>query len=601
MPTDVTRLSDLRQELNTRGLDGFFIPLTDEHMSEYIGAYAQRLTWLTGFDGSAGFVAVLASEACIFVDGRYTLQVRDQVDPDLFQYGTLTESALQSWVTDRLTEGSKIGFDPSLATTAWASRMEKALGRAGISLTPETENPVDAVWPDRPREPLSPVRVHREDYAGESAASKRARVAEILRAQRADCAVITLLDSLAWAFNIRGSDVERTPVVHAYALLHADETADLFIEDAKLSDEVRHHLGHSVRIAPRAAFFKTLETLGAAGTGVLLDPNTANARIFKSLTDSRATILEADEPTILMKAVKNEIEQKGTRAAHIRDGAAVTNFLAWFEEAALQGNQDELSVAARLWAERQKTGLVLDSSFDTISGSGPNGAIMHYRVTEATNRAIKKGDVYLVDSGAQYLDGTTDITRTTQVGIADPEVMDRYTRVLKGHIAIATARFPKGTSGQALDSFARRPLWEVGLDFAHGTGHGVGSYLAVHEGPQRIAKVSSPVPLQPGMILSNEPGYYKPGAYGIRIENLVLVTELETDGEETLYGFETLTLAPYERKLINVALLTDDERAWVDAYHARVRAELSPIVDDTARPWLEAMTQPLIDQAVAAE
>ncbi len=592
MTTNPENMSALRAELKSRGLNGFIVPLTDEHMSEYVGAYAGRLGWLTGFGGSAGNAAVLTDSAAIFVDGRYTLQVREQVNADIFAPLHFQEYPLLKWVADHAGEGAKVGYDPELATIGWVEDAAAQLAKAGIELVAVDRNPIDAVWTARPAEPLNPVAAHDDRYAGRTAAEKRADVADVLAAEGADAAVITMLDSVAWAFNIRSKDVENTPVAHAFAVLRADESATLFVNPEKMNEAVRTALGNRVSIEPRSAFYTHLAELGAEGKTVLVDRVTNNAKIFKTLVDAGAALVEGEDPCILPKAVKNTTEQQGARDAHIRDGAAITEFLHWLSVEAPTGTVDELKAVAKLWSFRQKRDLITDNSFDTISAAGPNGAHCHYRVDENSNLPLEMNSLYLVDSGGQYLDGTTDITRTIAVGKPTDEMRENFTRVLKGHIALATAKFPKGTPGMALDALARRPLWDIGLDYDHGTGHGVGSFLAVHEGPQRIAKGSSDVALEPGMILSNEPGYYKAHEYGIRIENLVLVTAASTDPEDRgMMQFETLTHAPIDRNLVNTSLLTKGELAWLNAYHADVFRKISPLVDGDALAWLEAATE----------
>ncbi|HEY0315107.1 MAG TPA: aminopeptidase P family protein [Sphingomonas sp.] len=596
MSSYADRLAALRDELARRRLDGFVVPLTDEHMSEYVGAYAQRLAWLTGFEGSAGTAVVLPEEAAIFVDGRYTLQVREQVSADQWSYQSVPETSVSGWLKGHAPEGGRIGYDPWLHTKGWVDAARKALAARGAELVAVETNPIDAVWPDQPLPSNARLVVQPDDLAGQSAAAKRQDVAEWLEQEGADAVVLSALDSIAWAFNVRGQDVSRTPVALAYALIGADATADLFVDPEKVDEAVAAHLGNSVRIQPRGAFAGALD--GLKGKTVSVDPDRAVAAIFDRLKGAGATIVEARDPVVLPKAIKNAIEIAGTTAAHVRDGAAVTRFLHWVDTVAAQGGQDELTAAARLEAFRAETGALKDLSFDTISGAGPNGAVVHYRVSEKTVLPIERGTLYLVDSGGQYADGTTDITRTIAIGEPTAEMKDRFTRVLKGHIALARAVFPQGTRGTQLDTLARQYLWEAGLDYAHGTGHGVGSYLAVHEGPQRIAtptgQPGGDEPLRAGMILSNEPGYYKTGAYGIRIENLVLVEDRAVEGaEKRLLGFRTLTLAPIDRRLVELSMLSPAERAWLDAYHARVRDEIGPLVPAEVKTWLDQATAPL--------
>jgi Xaa-Pro aminopeptidase len=597
MSTYAARLAALREELARRRLDGFVVPLTDEHMSEYVGAYAQRLAWLTGFEGSAGTAVVLPEEAAIFVDGRYTLQVREQVSADEWSYQSIPATSVSGWLKDHAPDGGRIGYDPWLHTKTWAQGATRALKSRGAELVAVETNPVDSVWPDQPAPSDARLVVQPDALAGRSAAAKRQDVADWLEQEGADAVVLSALDSIAWAFNVRGRDVARTPVALAYALVRADATAELFVDPEKIDETVARHLGNGVTVKPRTAFAPALDAL--AGKTVSVDPGRAVAAIFQRLTDAGATLAEARDPTVLPKAIKNEAEIAGTVAAHLRDGAAVTRFLHWVATVATRGGQDELTAQAQLQAFREETGQLQDLSFDTISGSGPNGAVVHYRASEKTVRPIEPGTLYLVDSGGQYEDGTTDITRTLAIGEPTAEMRDRFTRVLKGHIALATALFPEGTRGSQLDTLARQYLWQVGLDYAHGTGHGVGSYLSVHEGPQRIsppggAQSGGDEPLQRGMILSNEPGYYKTGDYGIRIENLVLVAPREVDGaEKPLLGFDTITLAPIDRTLIEAAMLTPAERQWLDAYHARVEREIGPLLPVDVKAWLEAQCAPL--------
>jgi Xaa-Pro aminopeptidase len=596
MSSYADRLAALRDELARRRLDGFVVPLTDEHMSEYVGAYAQRLAWLTGFEGSAGTAVVLPEQAAIFVDGRYTLQVREQVSADQWSYQSVPETSVSAWLKEHAPRGGRIGYDPWLHTKGWVDAATRALAARGAELVAVETNPIDAVWPDQPLPSDARLVVQPDALAGQSAAAKRQDIAEWLDAQGADAVVLSALDSIAWAFNVRGTDVSRTPVALAYALVGADATADLFVDPEKVDEAVAQHLGNSVRIQPRTAFAGALA--GLSGKRVSVDPDRAVAAIFERLKAAGATVSEGRDPTILPKAIKNPVEIAGTTAAHVRDGAAVTRFLHWVDTVAAEGGQDELTAAARLEAFRAETGALRDLSFDTISGAGPNGAVVHYRVSEKTVLPIERGSLYLVDSGGQYADGTTDITRTIAIGDPTAEMRDRFTRVLKGHIALARAIFPQGTRGTQLDTLARQYLWEAGLDYAHGTGHGVGSYLSVHEGPQRIAtpngQPGGDEPLRAGMILSNEPGYYKTGAYGIRIENLVLVEDRTVAGaEKPLLGFHTITLAPIDRRLVEAAMLSPAERDWLDAYHARVRREIGALVPAEVQAWLEQATAPL--------
>jgi len=597
------RLARVRAALKALGLDGFVVPISDEHMSEYVGDYAQRMAWLTGFGGSAGTAAVLPTKAAVFIDGRYTVQVRDQVDGSLFDYVGVPQSSVAEWLGANVSAGQKVGFDPWLHGIDWARSLGRALTAKGAQLVAVDKNPLDAAWDDQPEPSAAPVAVHEVALAGQSAVEKREVIADWLKANGLDTTVMTALDSIAWTFNIRGTDVSHTPVGLAFAMLHSDATADLFIAPEKVTDAVRAHLGNSVRIHDRDAFEAALAD--CKDKKVAVDPDRAVAAIFTALEAAGAKTERHRDPAVLPKAIKNDVELGGTRAAHVRDGVAVARFLQWMEDVAPQGGLDELGAAAKLRAFREESGSLIDLSFDTISAAGPNGALPHYKVDETTNRAIETGTLYLVDSGGQYADGTTDITRTIAIGAPTAEMRRRFTQVLKGHIALATARFPKGTRGSQLDILARQYLWADGVDYAHGTGHGVGAYLAVHEGPQRIAKpaggqAGTEEPLHAGMILSNEPGYYKAGAFGIRIENLVIVVPLSIDGaEEDMLGFETITFAPIAQNLVETALLSPAEADWLDAYHAEVFAKLAPGMSDADRAWLEAACAPL-DRTPAA-
>ncbi|MBT9291396.1 aminopeptidase P family protein [Prosthecodimorpha staleyi] len=588
------RVAALRAELDRRGLDGFVIPRADEHQNEYVPASADRLRWLTGFTGSAGAAIVLRDRAAILVDGRYTLQAQVQVDMAVFDLVDIVETPVADWLEKNLAPGARLGLDPWLHTIGGMRRLKKAAEKAGAEIVAVDGNPLDAVWVDRPAPPLGAVALHPPEFAGETAAAKLQRLAAILADRKADAAILSQPDSIAWAFNIRGSDVSHTPLPISYAVLHREGRPELFIDGRKLGNEVRAALEDIADVAEPGAFPAALGALGAAKAAVLVDPAWTSEAVAGAITAAGGSLVEGEDPVLKPRALKNAAEIAGARAAHLRDAAAYVAYLAWFDREAPKGGLDEIGAVEMLEAFRAKTGALLDISFDTISGAGPNGAIVHYRVTRATNRPIEPNSVFLLDSGAQYRDGTTDITRTLAVGAPDPEARQRATLVLKGHLAISMARFPKGTTGAQLDTLARIALWQAGLDYDHGTGHGVGSFLSVHEGPHRIAKTGM-VALEPGMIVSNEPGYYKTGAYGIRIENLVLVTEPEAipGGERAMLGFETLTLVPYDRRLIDTDLLTAAERAWIDAYHARVRATVGPRVDAETGAWLDAATAPL--------
>jgi Xaa-Pro aminopeptidase len=603
MQTHEARLAALREELKRRDLSGFIVPISDEHMSEYVGDYAQRLAWLTGFGGSAGFAAITLTHAAIFVDGRYTVQVREQVSGELFDYCNIPSESLAGWLTKACEEGARIAYDPWLHTAGWAATLERALAPSGIVLVAAVSNPIDAVWADQPAPSPAPALVHDDALAGRSSADKRAAIADWLANQGHDAVVIPAVDSIAWLLNIRGSDVARTPVALSFVIAHKDGSAELFIAPEKVTPALNQHLGNAVCVRDRSAFIQGLGEL--AGKRVAVDPEFGVAAIAQTLEAAGAVVVLAQDPTILAKALKNEAEKAGHRDAQARDGAAVSKFLRWLEVEGPTGTVDELSAAARLAEFRREDFGLKDLSFDTISAAASHAALPHYKVDEDSNIPIPPGSIYLVDSGGQYVSeagsGTTDITRTVWIGPGKPttEMRDRFTRVLKGHIQLDRAVFPQGTSGGQLDALARQFLWEAGVDYAHGTGHGVGSFLGVHEGPQRIAKPSggqagTGQELFAGMILSNEPGYYKPGEFGIRIENLVLVEKREIAGAEGHYlGFETLTFVPIDRTLIDTSLLTAEEIVWVDAYHARVRALLAPLLTGDDLAWLERETQPL--------
>jgi Xaa-Pro aminopeptidase len=587
--TCAPRLKLLREELSRRGLDGFIVPRADEHQGEYVPRRAERLAWLTAFTGSAGIAVVLADKAAIFVDGRYTLMVRGQTDTALIEPRDLIAEGPGAWLEKNAPKGAKIGFDPWLHTAAAIDALGHSVQKAGATLVACTTNPVDAVWQDQPGAPTAKAVPHRFNLAGEAAEAKRTRIAEEVKAKGADALVLTMPDSLAWLLNIRGDDVPHTPFALSFAVLHSDGTADWFLDQRKTSPELIQHLGNAVRLRQPADFAPSLAAL--TGKTVAVDPGTAAAAIFAALETAGATTLRIADPCQLAKACKNSIEVEGMRKAHLRDGIAMAKFLAWFAQEAPKGGLDEIGAAEKLEAFRSASEHLTDLSFDSISATREHAAIPHYHVTRTSNLPIKLDSIYLIDSGGQYPDGTTDITRTVIVGTPTNEMKDRFTRVLKGHIALATARFPEGTTGAALDSFARRPLWEAGLDYDHGTGHGVGSYLSVHEGPQSISKRPILQVLKPGMIISNEPGYYKAGEYGIRIENLVVVQDCAEKAEREMLEFETITLAPIDLELIEPLLLTEAEINWLNAYHKRVRESLSRLVDDETRIWLDQATR----------
>lgn len=591
-PPDATqsRVAAIRAELAKRGLAGVIVPRGDAHMGEYVAPHDERLAWATGFTGSAGMAIIMTTQAAVFIDGRYTLQVRDQVDLSIFAPQHLIDEPPSSWLSAHVKPGDRIAFDPRLHTPGGIEPLERAVKGAGGTLVSVEDSPTDAAWADQPEPPLAPVVIHPLEIAGEAAADKRARIGEAIRQAKADAAVLTLPESIAWLLNIRGGDVGHTPLPHAFAILKADGAVDLFLDERKMTDGLAAHLGNGVRIRPPAEFGPALDAL--KDTAVLADPSTASVWVFDRLTKAGAKIVRGADPVLLPKAQKNEAELNGVRAAHIRDGAALTRFLRWVQKEGPTGKITEIDACRALEDFRHETGQLKDVSFDSISGSGPNGAIVHYRVTQKTDRQLRGGELFLIDSGGQYVDATTDVTRTVALGEPSAEMKDRFTRVLKGHIALATARFPAGTTGAQLDSLARAPLWAVGLDYDHGTGHGVGAYLSVHEGPQSISKRPIAQPLLPGMICSNEPGYYKTGGYGIRIENLIVVREAQIEGaERKTLEFETVTLAPIDLNLVEPGLLTTDEKTWLNAYHTRVRETLTPLVDPDTAEWLKTATR----------
>jgi len=585
------RLAALRAELSRHELDGVLVPRADQHQNEYVPASEERLAYISGFSGSAGLALIEQDRASLFVDGRYVMQAPNEVDSAAWQIVLITQTSPESWIVAHLRAGARIGYDPWLHPAATIARLDKACARAGAQLVAMDENPIDAIWRDRPDPPCAPITIHPLTFAGEAAADKLARLREAI-ATRADALVISDPHALAWTFNIRGGDVAHTPLPLGYAIVTAQGRADIFLDPRKLNGETRAYLSTLGALYPPAEFAARLKAL-AAGARILLDETTAAMALHRSVRDAGGEVQSEAEPIARLKAIKNAAEIAGARAAHLRDGAALTRLLAWLAREAPSGQISEIDAVMQLEAMRRSGGLLKDISFPTICGAGPHGAIVHYRVTRTSNRKIGPGELLLIDSGAQYEDGTTDVTRTLAIGTPSDEMRDRFTRVLKGHIAIARAVFPRGTSGAQLDSFARQFLWQAGVDFDHGTGHGVGSYLSVHEGPARISKLGRTA-LEPGMILSNEPGYYKPGAFGIRIENLILVREIEVFGaEHPMLGFETLTLAPIDRTLIAPALMSADEMAWLDAYHAHVQASLTPHLDRADADWLAAACAPL--------
>ncbi|KAA5800976.1 aminopeptidase P family protein [Alkalicaulis satelles] len=583
----------LRAALKTAGLDGFIIPHEDEYNNEYLPANAERLAWATGFTGSAGAAIVLTGKAAVFVDGRYTEQVKAQVDAKLFEYVDLMEPGPAGWLKAHAPKGARIGYDPRLHAPDALARLKDGAKAAGAELIALDDNPIDAAWRDRPPAPRAAVVPHPEMFSGEDHGAKRRRIARELEAQGADACVITSPASIAWLFNLRGGDVACTPLPLAAALLDSDARATLFIEESKLTAAARAHLGNEVAVRPESEFGDALKAM--SGKRVLADPASASVWVFQQLEAGGASVVRQSDPAALPRACKNAVEIEGARQAHIRDGEALVRFLHWLDTEAQSGHEDEITAALKLEEFRKALPELKDLSFETISAAGPNGAFPHYRVNTASALKLAPGSLYLVDSGGQYPDGTTDVTRTVPIGEPTAEMRRHFTLVLKGHIALSVIRFPEGTTGSALDALARAPLWMAGLDYDHGTGHGVGSYLGVHEGPQRIAKAPNAVALRPGMIVSNEPGYYEIGAYGIRIENLQVVTPPAPveGGNRAMLGFESLTMAPIHRGLIDTTLLSPSEIAWLDAYHAEVRKRVLPRLDGEAATWLIKATEPL--------
>ena len=589
-----SRITALRAELAARQLDGFVVPRSDEHQGEYVSERAERLIWLTGFTGSAGIAAVAAETAAVFVDGRYTLQAETEVDGTLFERRHLTDQPLTNWIVDNLKAGQRLGYDPWLLTPTQVERYKKVCDKSGIELVAVDVNPIDTVWTDQPAPPLAPVMALEDRFNGEVSATKRQRIGNQVKKGGADALVLTAPDSIAWLFNIRGADVPFTPFALSFAILHVDGAADWFIDARKLTPETAATLDDDIRVHSPGDLAIVLDQLGADKKTVRADPATAATWIHDRLQHAGAIIDPRDDPCQMAKACKNTVQIDGMRAAHLRDGVAMVNFLAWLAEHGPSGDVTEMAAGDTLESYRRTDEMFHGLSFPTISGAGPNGAIVHYRVTPESDRRLDTGTLYLVDSGAQYPDGTTDVTRTIAIGTPSADMRHHFTLVLKGHIALARAVFPPSTTGSQLDILARHALWRDGLDYDHGTGHGVGSFLSVHEGPQRISKMPSHVALKPGMVISNEPGFYLTDAYGIRIESLVLVgPAASTAGEAGYLAFETLTLAPIDRALIDTEMLDHEEIAWLDAYHRRVHDKLSGLVDDQVVTWLSEATAPL--------
>jgi len=586
--TPAERLAALRARLAEAGVDGFLVPRSDEYLGEYVPPSAERMAWISGFTGSAGLVIVLADCAVLFTDGRYTLQAQQQTDPALWERRHITEDPPRDWLKAHAV-GLRIGYDPWLHSTSAIER----LAVPDVTFVPLAANPLDAAWADRPAPPMAPAVPHPLEFAGVPATEKRDAAAAQLREAGEAAAVLADPHSVAWLLNIRGGDLAHTPLPLGFALIGADAAVDLFMAPEKVPAETRAHLGNGVRVRPRAELEEAFAAL--AGRKVRVDAEATPAWFAAALKRAGAEPVAGEDPCRLPRACKNEVERAGARNAHARDAVALARFLCWFDGHAHRGGETELSAGAKLLALRQAMPRFRAESFPAISGAGEHGAIVHYRADAASNRAINPDEVFLIDSGAQYLDGTTDVTRTLWTGPgAPPDLLrERVTRVLKGHIALATLRFPQGVAGPHIEAFARRALWDVGLDYDHGTGHGVGSFLSVHEGPAGFSRAARLIPLREGMILSDEPGFYAAGEYGIRLENLLLVRHSDVAAQKPFLEFETLTLAPFDRRLIDAALLTEAERAWLDAYHARVLAEIGPALEAETAAWLRAACAPL--------
>jgi Xaa-Pro aminopeptidase len=585
------RLANLRNEMDIFGVDGFIIPRSDEHQGEYVAPCSERLSWISGFTGSAGMAIVLKETAAVFIDGRYTVQVTKEVDGDLFDYRHISNDPADQWLEDQLSKGMILSYDPWLHTGPSLHRLRQACEKVGAKLKAAPHNFIDAIWTDRPDAPLDPIVVHDVKYAGQSHEEKLAQVSDKLRAENQDAMVLSLPDSIAWLFNIRGSDIPCTPVGLGFAIVYASGIADLFMDERKIGPDVKDHLGTHVSCLGPDEFGQRLDDL--SGKSVRLDGASAPKWVHDRLKKSDAVIQLGDDLCLMPKACKNLIEVQGMRNAHKRDGATMVRFLKWLSEQPIDADLNEMAVSNKLDSLRAVDPLFHDLSFPTISGAGENGAIVHYRVSNDSSIALVKDSLYLVDSGGQYLDGTTDITRTIAIGTPSTEMKDRFTRVLKGHIALSMARFPIGTTGSQLDVLARHALWQGGYDYDHGTGHGVGSFLGVHEGPQRISKMYSKVALDVGMVISNEPGYYKNGAYGIRIENLICVKKSDIESDRDMLEFEELTLCPIDVKAIDQDLLNETEKTWLNSYHQRVYDELSPLLDQEEQVWLKEATRVL--------
>ncbi|MDQ2164341.1 aminopeptidase P family protein [Vibrio anguillarum] len=586
------RVSALRGWLTQQGLDAIIIPHGDEYLGEYVPQHNERLHWLTGFTGSAGAAVVTHDNAAIFVDGRYTVQVRKQVPEATFEYRHLIEEPVLDWLQSALVSGSKVGFDPRMHRASWLKAAQAKLSDE-LQLIAVGSNPIDELWKDRPSAAISAVRLMGNELVGISSHDKREQIAHQLSKKKIDAAVLTELDSICWLLNIRGLDVSRLPVLLSHAIIYADSSVDFFLDPARLPAEFDKHVGGGVRVHHPDQLEKQLNLL--AGKKVMIDPATSNAWFTLTLQNSAAEIINDADPCLLLKAAKNTTEVSGMKACHVRDGVAMTKFLAWLDnEVASQRLHDEGYLSDRLQAFREEDPTLADLSFDTISAAGSNAAMCHYNhINQVKPGQLAQDSLYLVDSGGQYCDGTTDITRTIAIGNPSEEMKKQFTLVLKGHIALARARFPKGTCGHQLDVLARQHLWANGFDYDHGTGHGVGHFLSVHEGPQRISKVFNNVALLPGMVLSNEPGYYRADAFGIRIENLELVVEVETQGDFSVLGFESLTRCPIDKRAININMLTRPELTWLNDYHQKVWDQVGPLVEGDNKAWLRQATLPI--------
>ncbi|ELB2059088.1 aminopeptidase P family protein [Vibrio parahaemolyticus] len=588
----LSRVNAIREWLAQHNIDALLIPHEDEYLGEYVPAHNERLHWLTGFTGSAGAAVITKDKAAIFVDGRYTVQVTKQVPNELFEYRHLIEEPALDWIQDNLTANASVAIDPRMHSSAWLDMAQaKLAGKLELNIL--SSNPIDALWHDRPAPVVSDVRLMPTEAVGQSSESKRKEIAQLVTKAGADSAVITALDSICWLLNVRGLDVSRLPVLLSHAILHADSSVEYFLDPARLPAEFAAHVGTGVTVHHPEALQSRLEAM--SGKKVLLDPAISNAWFKLVLQNAGASVIAAADPCLMPKAAKNEVEIAGMKACHIRDGVAMSKFLCWLDAEVAAGNlHDEATLADRLEAFRKEDPTLMDLSFDTISAAGGNAAMCHYNhENQPEPGKLELNTLYLVDSGGQYLDGTTDITRTIAIGQPSAEMIKQFTLALKGHIGVARARFPKGTRGYQIDTLARQHLWAEGYDYDHGTGHGVGHFLSVHEGPASISKKQIDVPLTEGMVLSNEPGYYRADAFGIRIENLELVVETPTNGDFPVLSFESLTRCPIDKRNINVDMLTRPELAWLNDYHQKVWEQISPLVDGEVKEWLREATLPL--------